>query len=173
MSQSFRLVRELWNARSCCFVDPGELAALLHDLAARVGMASDEHEYGDNKAIWFEDGNKVLEQEPPQFLRQPVVPPAPHGASAHANDEPAAGRGAPIRVCATRSAELTQAIEQDAEKCPKAERLMKYPGVGALTALTLTDLSESDIREIFHDFTTRPKNTTGNVRLLFTSPNES
>ena len=33
------------------------------------------------------------------------------------------------------SAELTQAIEQEAEKCPAARRLMTHPGVGALTAL--------------------------------------
>jgi len=32
-------------------------------------------------------------------------------------------------------AELTQAIEQEAEKCPAARRLMTHPGVGALTAL--------------------------------------
>ena len=32
-------------------------------------------------------------------------------------------------------AELTQAIEQEAEKCPQAVRLMTHPGVGALTAL--------------------------------------
>jgi transposase len=32
-------------------------------------------------------------------------------------------------------AELTQAIEQEAEKCPQAQRLMTHPGVGALTAL--------------------------------------
>jgi transposase len=32
-------------------------------------------------------------------------------------------------------AELTQAIEQEAEKCPPAQRLMTHPGVGALTAL--------------------------------------
>ena len=32
-------------------------------------------------------------------------------------------------------AELTQAIEQEAEKCPEALRLMTHPGVGALTAL--------------------------------------
>jgi transposase len=31
--------------------------------------------------------------------------------------------------------ELTQAIEQEAEKCPEAQRLMTHPGVGALTAL--------------------------------------
>ena len=32
-------------------------------------------------------------------------------------------------------AELTQAIEQEAEKCPEAQRLRTHPGVGALTAL--------------------------------------
>ena len=32
-------------------------------------------------------------------------------------------------------AELTQAIEQEAEKCPEAQRLQTHPGVGALTAL--------------------------------------
>jgi transposase len=31
--------------------------------------------------------------------------------------------------------ELTQAIEQEVEKCPEARRLMTYPGVGPLTAL--------------------------------------
>ena len=31
--------------------------------------------------------------------------------------------------------ELSQAIEQEAEKCPEARRLMTHPGVGALTAL--------------------------------------
>lgn len=46
---------------SSCFVAPGELIVLLHDLAARVGTASDEHEYGDNKSIWLEDGKKVLD----------------------------------------------------------------------------------------------------------------
>jgi len=30
---------------------------------------------------------------------------------------------------------LTQAIEQEVEKCPEARRLMTHPGVGALTAL--------------------------------------
>ena len=34
-----------------------------------------------------------------------------------------------------RIAELTQAIEQEVEKCPEARRLMTHPGVGALTAL--------------------------------------
>lgn len=32
-------------------------------------------------------------------------------------------------------AELTHAIEHEAEKCPQAQRLMTHPGVGALTAL--------------------------------------
>ena len=32
-------------------------------------------------------------------------------------------------------AELTQAIEQEAEKCPAAQQLRTHPGVGALTAL--------------------------------------
>jgi transposase len=32
-------------------------------------------------------------------------------------------------------AELTQAIEQEAEKRPEVRRLMTHPGVGALTAL--------------------------------------
>ena len=32
-------------------------------------------------------------------------------------------------------AELTHAIEQEAEKCPPAQRLMTHPGVGALTAM--------------------------------------
>jgi transposase len=31
--------------------------------------------------------------------------------------------------------ELTQAIEQEADKCPEAKRLMTHPGVGPLTAL--------------------------------------
>ena len=34
-----------------------------------------------------------------------------------------------------RIAELSQAIEQEAEKSPQAQRLMTHPGVGALTAL--------------------------------------
>src|SRR5213082_606408 len=32
-------------------------------------------------------------------------------------------------------AELTQAVEQEAEKCPDAQRLRTHPGVGSLTAL--------------------------------------
>jgi len=61
MSQSFRPVKEIWNMHSSCFVEPEELIALLHYLAARVGTASDEREYGDNKAVWLEDGNRVLD----------------------------------------------------------------------------------------------------------------
>jgi hypothetical protein len=61
MSQSFRPVKEIWNTHSSCFVEAEELIALLHDLAARVGTASDEHEYRDNKAVWLEDGTKVLD----------------------------------------------------------------------------------------------------------------
>jgi hypothetical protein len=34
---------------------------LLHDLAARVGTASDEHKYGDKQAVWLENGRKVLD----------------------------------------------------------------------------------------------------------------
>src|SRR5258707_11147249 len=32
-------------------------------------------------------------------------------------------------------AELRQAIEEEVEKCPAAQRLINHPGVGALTAL--------------------------------------
>jgi len=46
MSQSFRPVKEIWNVHSSCFIEPEKLIVLLHDLAARVGTASDEHEYG-------------------------------------------------------------------------------------------------------------------------------
>ena len=50
MSQSFRAVKEIWNAHSSCFIEPEKLIVLLHDLAARVGTASDEHEYGDSRS---------------------------------------------------------------------------------------------------------------------------
>jgi hypothetical protein len=60
MSRSFRVVKEIWNVHSSCFIEPDTLIVLLHDLAARVGTASDEHEYGDNKAVWLEDAIKVL-----------------------------------------------------------------------------------------------------------------
>lgn len=61
MSRSFRPVKEIWNIHCSCFVEPEDLIILLHDLAARVGTASDEHEYGDNKAVWLEEGNKVVD----------------------------------------------------------------------------------------------------------------
>ncbi len=61
MSQSFRAVKEMWNAHSSCFIEPEKLIVLLHDLAARVGTASDEHEYGDKQAVWLENGRKVLD----------------------------------------------------------------------------------------------------------------
>ena len=60
MSQSFRAVKEIWNVHSSCFIEPEKLIVLLHDLAARVGTASDEHEYGDKRAVWLENGRKVL-----------------------------------------------------------------------------------------------------------------
>ena len=50
MSQCFRPVKEVWNLHSSCFVGPTALITLLHDLAARVSTASDEHNYGDNTA---------------------------------------------------------------------------------------------------------------------------
>ena len=61
MSQSFRAVREIWNAHSSCFIEPEKLIVLLHDLAARVGSASDEHGYGDKQVVWLENGRKVLD----------------------------------------------------------------------------------------------------------------
>lgn len=61
MSKSFRAVKEIWNAHSSCFIEPEKLTVLLHDLAARVGTASEEHEYGDKQAVWLEDGRKVLD----------------------------------------------------------------------------------------------------------------
>jgi hypothetical protein len=61
MSQSFRAVKEIWNTHSSRFIEPEKLIALLHDLAARVGTASDDHEYGDKHAVWLEDGRKVLD----------------------------------------------------------------------------------------------------------------
>jgi hypothetical protein len=61
MSQSFRAVKEIWNVHSSCFIEPEKLIVLLHDLAARVGTASDEHEYGDKQAVWLENGRRVLD----------------------------------------------------------------------------------------------------------------
>jgi hypothetical protein len=51
MSQSFRAVKEIWNLHSSCFIEAGKLIVLLHDLAARAGTASDEHQYGDVQAV--------------------------------------------------------------------------------------------------------------------------
>lgn len=61
MSRSFRPVKEIWNMHSSCFMEPEDSIILLHDLAARAGTASDEHEYGDKKAIWLEDGTTILD----------------------------------------------------------------------------------------------------------------
>jgi hypothetical protein len=61
MSQSFRAVKEIWNTHSSCFIEPEKLMVLLHDLAPRVGTASDEHQYGDNQIVWLESGRKVLD----------------------------------------------------------------------------------------------------------------
>src|SRR5579864_8131052 len=41
-----------------------------------------------------------------------------------------------------RIAELSQAIEQEVEKCPEAQRLMTHPGVGPLTALAFVLIIE-------------------------------
>jgi hypothetical protein len=51
MSQSFRAVKEIWNVHSSWFIKPEMLTVLFHDLAAAVGTASDEHEYGDNQVV--------------------------------------------------------------------------------------------------------------------------
>jgi hypothetical protein len=42
-----------------------------------------------------------------------------------------------------RFAELSQAIEQEVEKCPEAKRLRTHPGVGALTALAFVLIIEN------------------------------
>lgn len=60
MSQCFRPVKEIWNIHSSCFIESEKLIALLHDLAARAGTASEEQAYGDKTAVWFEDGSKIL-----------------------------------------------------------------------------------------------------------------
>ena len=39
-------------------------------------------------------------------------------------------------------AELSQAVEQEVEKCPEAQRLMSHPGVGPLTALAFVLIIE-------------------------------
>jgi len=61
MSQCFRPVKEVWNSHSSRFLEPKTLITLLHDLAARAGTASDEHNYGDNTAVRFESGAEVLD----------------------------------------------------------------------------------------------------------------
>ena len=61
MSRSFRAVKEIWNTHSSCFIEPEQLIVLLHDLAARLGTASDEHGYGDNLVVWLENGRKILD----------------------------------------------------------------------------------------------------------------
>lgn len=43
------------------FVEPKALITLFHDLAARADTANDERNYGDNTAVWFEDGSRVLD----------------------------------------------------------------------------------------------------------------
>jgi len=45
MSKSFRPVKEIWNVHSSCFIESekSNSIVLLHDLAARIGTASDEH----------------------------------------------------------------------------------------------------------------------------------
>jgi transposase len=45
-------------------------------------------------------------------------------------------------------AELNQAIEQEVEKCPEAQRLMTHPGVGPLTALTFVLIIGGADREL-------------------------
>ena len=42
---------------------------MLHDLAARADTASDENNYGDTTAVWFENGRKILDyvQSDPRF----------------------------------------------------------------------------------------------------------
>jgi len=52
---------EIWNTHSSCFIEPETLITPLRDLAARVATASEGHAYGDNTAVWFENGNKVLD----------------------------------------------------------------------------------------------------------------
>jgi hypothetical protein len=56
-------VRSERNAESdsSCFIEPEKLIVLLHDLAARIGTASDEHGYGDNQAVRLENGRKALD----------------------------------------------------------------------------------------------------------------
>ena len=46
---------------------------LLHDIAARVETASDEHESGDKRAVWLENCRKALgDMEADERFRRPV-----------------------------------------------------------------------------------------------------
>jgi hypothetical protein len=38
MSQSFRAVKEIWNAHSSCFIESEQLMVLLHDLITPVNF---------------------------------------------------------------------------------------------------------------------------------------
>src|SRR5689334_11509699 len=58
---SFRAVKEMFATDSACFVEPHVLITLLHDLAARVGIRSDDKAYDEMTKVWFKDGNKVLD----------------------------------------------------------------------------------------------------------------
>lgn len=57
----FRPVQEIWGPHSAYFVERDQLIAFLHGLAARVGTPSEDHEYGDVTAVWFENGQQVLD----------------------------------------------------------------------------------------------------------------
>jgi len=61
MSHRFRPVKERWYEAAHCFAAPKVVVALLQDLAARADTASSENCYGDNIAVWLEDGVKVLQ----------------------------------------------------------------------------------------------------------------
>jgi hypothetical protein len=61
MSQSFRAGKVIWNPHPSRFIETEEFIVLVHDLAARVGTANDEHEYGDNPAVSLENSSKVLD----------------------------------------------------------------------------------------------------------------
>src|SRR6267154_17196 len=61
MGLSFRPVKETWNIFSPCFIEAEQLTKLLVALADRVDTNSHERFYGDNTAVWIEDGARVLE----------------------------------------------------------------------------------------------------------------
>ena len=71
------------------------------------------------KRLWREPGRQQLE----------LLPLAPWASRRRSDLLQLLDRLSP------KIAELTQAIEQEAEKRPEARRLMSHPGVGALTAL--------------------------------------